>query len=681
MPGSLSDVTTSFVGRGTELERLARSLVRYRLTTLTGPAGVGKSRLALHSATADDNPAAPAVCWADLSPLPDQGRLVARIGEAVGLADHTTGLPLDPLLAYLADKEMLLVLDTCDHLVAACRDLVTRLLKAAPRVTVLATSRQPLGVPGERLLPLAPLEPDGDALALFAERAAAASPGLVPSEVRGSAAALRICRRLEGVPLALELAAARAVHLPLDMLAELVESPPPDLLDSSGPARRSRPVHHHSLRTAIGWSHELSAPRERLLWARLSVFRDRFDEKAVREVCAGGPLTEAGATEALERLVAGSVVERDAQGRYRMLGSVRRYGAMWLRELGETDALADRHARYFLELARKADLGWLGPGQATWYRTVAAAHTDLCTALDHFLSREPQLALELAGRVAFFWNCCGHLRAARSYVEQALARPHAPGADRTRALWVLGLAALLQGEHERAGELARRCELEATRGRDTEGRLSAAYLLGITHLLSGRPLAAAAAADGVLAGFGGGSPFASAALLRCLLLRVFALTALGLCDEAVQVAGELRARCFARGEYWTRSYADYQLALLALMGDKTDEAREHARSMLDAKHLLGDKYGIAMGLELLASAAAADGRGETAALVSGVSQSYWNAVGHAQRGMPELRQLREECERAARGAVGDLLYERAFEQGLEQDVLAALAHDGRVSQG
>ncbi|MFI6638671.1 ATP-binding protein [Streptomyces sp. NPDC050504] len=673
-------MTTSFVGRGTELERLEQSLVRNRLTTLTGPAGVGKSRLALHAATGDDKSPVPAICWADLSPLPDEGRFVATIGAAVGLADHTTGVPLDPLLAYLADKEMLIVLDTCDHLVAACRDLVGRLLEAAPRVTVLATSRQPLGVAGEQLLPLAPLPCEGDALTLFAERAAAASPGLTVSEVRDSTAALRICRRLEGVPLALELAAARAVHLSLEVLAELVESPPPDLLDSSGPTEPSRPVHHHSLRTAIGWSHELSAPRERLLWARLSVFRDRFDERAVREVCAGGPLTEAGATEALARLVAGSVVEKDAQGRYRMLGSVRRYGAMWLRELGETGAVADRHARYFLELARKADQGWLGPGQATWYRTVAAAHTDLCTALDHFLPREPQLALELSGRVAFFWNCCGHLRAARSYIEQALARPHAPGADRTRALWVLGLAALLQGEHERAGELARRCELEASRARDTEGRLSAAYLLGITHLLSGRPLAAAAAADSALAR-SGGSPFESAALLRCLLLRVFALTALGLTDEAVELAGELRERCFARGEYWTRSYADYQLALLALMADRPEEARVHARSMLDAKRLLGDKYGIAMGLELLASAAASDGRGETAALVAGVSQAYWSAVGHAQQGMPELRQLRAECERAARDAVGDVVYDSAFELGLEQDVLAALTHEGCATEG
>ncbi|HET6860856.1 MAG TPA: regulator, partial [Streptomyces sp.] len=201
---------------------------------------------------------------------------------------------------------------------------------------------------------------------------------------------------------------------------------------------------------------------------------------------------------------------------------------------------------------------------------------------------------------------------------------------------------------------------------------AAAYLVGLTHLMEGRPLAAYALAEHVLAA-APDSPFASASRLRCHLVQVFALTALGRLPEARSQALELRAGCLRLDEWWTRSYTDYQLSLIALFQDRADEAAAHARAMLAEKQRLGDSFGIALGLDLLAAAVAAQGDGERAAMVYGTGQAYWRNVGHPQRGTPELRAVREECEARARAAIGDLAYAQALGRGASGNPGAALA--------
>ncbi|MER5493043.1 NB-ARC domain-containing protein [Streptomyces sp. NPDC002490] len=672
MVGSTPDESTSFVGRTSELARLVDAFAGHRIVTLTGPGGVGKSRLALHAVTTGILGPPEAVAWADLSPLQDERLLAATVSDASGLADHTPRMPADALCAWLADKRMLLVLDSCEHLVDACRDLVGDLLTACPGITVLATSRQPIGIPGELRFEVGPLPRDGDALTLFVERARAAVPGIRldgPGEVEAVAA---ICRRLDGIPLALELAGAQLREGSVGEVAERLHT----ALSVLGTEEPVRPARHQSLRTAIGWSHELCAPLERLLWARLSVLRGTFDESAARAVCAGGPLNAEAVAPALAGLVAKSVVSRRGSG-FRMLDTVREYGRMWLAELGEEKAAEDRHARAFLNLVRRADDGWLGPGQAGWYRRLAAAHPDVCAALDHLLANDPHAATEMASRVGFFWACCGHLHEARGYLESVLAQYRVPGPTRTRAQWALGCCALLQGEHAKAQLLGERCAAEADRDDDLEGRRSAAYLLGITHLLSGEPAAAEQVADRALATAPDG-PFASASVLRCHLVRIFALTGAGKLDRSAREAERLRRGCVARGEYWARNYTYYQLSLIALFQDRPGEAAEYARAMLDGKRRLGDSFGIALGLDLLAAALAAGGENGPAARLAGTGLAFWRAVGHAQRGTPELGPIREECERAARAALGDASYEREFRSGIEEDASMALA---RVVRG
>ncbi|MEW1755281.1 NB-ARC domain-containing protein [Streptomyces cyaneofuscatus] len=725
--GFLPDETSSFVGRRAELARLETALATRRMTTLIGPGGVGKTRLALRAARAAADRYPDGAWWADLSPLYDDALLLPTVSDAVGLADHTLRMPVEALCEWLSDKRLLLVLDSAEHLRAPCSHLLAELLTTSPGLTVLVTSRQPLGTRGEHAVRIQPLPVDGapDALQLFEDRLRAGDPRAGLDAPGDRAAAADICRRLEGIPLAIELAAAgigrhtvaqlatrigTRFDAPVD--AEDLTASRLDLLadDSLWPRR------HRTLRTTIGWSHELCTPLERLLWARLTVLRTDFDEETAREVCTGGPLTPHDVDRALQGLVAQSVVQRDGT-RYRMLDTLREYGRMWLAELGEERAAADRHAKSFLGLARRAHEGWTGPDQITWYHTVADAHLDLCAALDHLLAHDVAGAQEMAGRVGFFWACCGHLSEARGYAQRALDAGPVEGPHRTRLQWVLGVAALLQGDFATAEKYGALCTAIALYDHDDEGMLGATYLSGLTQLMNGEPAAALEAAERVLrmtetappdggpegrratatdttseptaseptasesgasestASEPGGdsAPLESAHRLRCRLITVFALTALGRLTESGRAAAALRRSCERGGEYWTRSYADYQLALIALLQGRPEASAVHARAMLAGKHRLRDSFGIALGLDILAAAIAAQGAGAQAARVYGTGHAYWRMVGHPQRGTPELGPVRETCELQARAAVGDEAYQRAFERGQADNAEVGLA--------
>ncbi|ATY95400.1 regulator [Streptomyces cavourensis] len=735
--GFLPDETSSFVGRRAELARLDTALTTRRMTTLIGPGGVGKTRLAVRAARAAADRYPDGAWWADLSPLYDDALLLPTVSDAVGLADHTLRMPVEALCEWLSDKRLLLVLDSAEHLRGPCSHLLAELITTSPGLTVLVTSRQPLDTRGEHVVRIQPLPVDGapDALRLFEDRLRAADPHADLEAPGDRAAAADICRRLEGIPLAIELAAAgigrhtvaqlatrigTRFDAPVD--AEDLTASRLDLLadDSLWPRR------HRTLRTTIGWSHELCTPLERLLWARLTVLRTDFDEATAREVCTGGPLTPDAVDRALQGLVAQSVVQWDGT-RYRMLDTLREYGRMWLTELGEERAAADRHARSFLGLARRAHDGWTGPDQISWYHRISDTHLDLCAALDHLLAHDVTAAQEMAGLVGFFWACCGHLSEARGYAQRALGAGPVEGAHLTRLQWVLGVAALLQGDFATAEKYGALCTATALYDRDDDGMLGATYLSGLTQLMTGEPAAALEAAERVLrmtepgraegepgasgegvsgepgaSGDSGGSrpyggsgeagepelsggpgvpgasgepgvPGESAHRLRCRLITVFALTALGRLTESLPAATALRRSCERGGEYWTRSYADYQLALIALLQGRPEDSAAHARDMLAGKHRLRDSFGIALGLDILAAAIAAQGAGAQAARVYGTGHAYWRMVGHPQRGTPELGAVRENCELQARAAVGDEAYQRAFERGQADNAEVGLA--------
>ncbi|MCF3963312.1 ATP-binding protein [Streptomyces fuscigenes] len=717
MAGHLPDEASSFVGRAAELARVDRALRDgTRVVTLTGTGGVGKSRLAVRAARRAAGRYPHGACWADLSPLQNDRRLVATVSEAVGLRDHTLRGPVEALCERLAGQRLLLVLDACERVVESVAHLVADLVTAVPGLTVLATSRRPLGIRGERVVAVGPLPTEGDeeeALRLFRDRAAQAAPHAALDDAASLAAASEICRVLEGIPLAVELASARladhTVEEIADRLGSRVPAPAPVLDGVGAPAGPARfdllvdhtvwPQHHRALRTAVGWSHELCRPLERLLWARLSAFRGDFGVEDAAAVCAGGPLGEDAVAEALAGLVAQSVVQRTDTGtaaapalpavpsgtggpRHRMLATLREYGAMWLDELGTREAVADLHALHYADLVARAYAGWSGAGQVGWYHAMRDSHADLCAALNHLLATDPERATAMAGAVGFYWTCCGHLHEARLYLERCLAEDRRPRPERTRALWALGVTVVLQGDLDGARVLGERCAIAAWQDGTAESKLAACYLQGLTCLMMGRPLAAHVLTEAVLGALPG-DPFASQSLLRCHVVRVFALTALGRLPEARSAAEALRAACVAHGEYWARGYADYQLALIHLFAGDPNVAEGYARSMLGGRTALLDNFGTALGLDLLAATVAAQGDGERAAHVFGTGQAYWRTVGHPQRGTPELADVRAACERSAREAVGDAAYEEAFHLGLVAEDGSGLARAlaGRLPDG
>ncbi|PWI12969.1 regulator [Streptomyces sp. Act143] len=653
----------SFIGRAEELARVAAALTEARLVTLTGVGGVGKTRLAQHAVTHGQAAVGEDAAWADLSPLRNADLLAATVADALDLSDHTPRMPVDAICAWIADRPALLVLDSCEHLLSACRDLVGELLKGCPRLRILATSRQPLGVEGETVVEIDRMASLDEAVALFTNRAAMA--GSPVKDDAGGRLAATLCERLERLPLALELAAAQLRTMPL---AELCVAPHA-VVDLPVSPQKRVPGRHQALRTTIGWSHELCTPSERLLWARLSLLPGPFDEATACHVAGTAPLPPHEAVQALAALCDKSVVARRGET-YRMLDAVREYGRMWLAEIGDEQATADRHAQYVLNQARRAHQEWFGPAQARWYRRIGFLHADIRLAADHLLESDPAAVLELIGHVTFFWVCSGYLYEARQYLERVMRRlpVEGQGRGRVQGLWSLGVALTLQGEHDAARRIADACRGAAQAAQDAEGNARAAYLSGLLHLLEGRPLTAAALLEpsGPVPGVPHREPLTAGGAL-CRLVHVFALTGSGRLEQARQEALRLRDRCEALGEYWTRSYLDHQLALIAVMEGRAEDAVRHARAALGAKRHIGDAFGIAMVMDVLAIALTDAGRAPSAAYAFGASRRFWETVGHPQRGTPEMTPLRDQCEERLVHLLGGDDYQRVLDRAAASD--------------
>ncbi|MFE5485503.1 ATP-binding protein [Streptomyces sp. NPDC056527] len=639
-----------FVGRGQDITALVSRLRRHRLVTLVGMGGIGKSRLASQVAKGLEQDTFTSVHWAPLWSLGNTSLLTPLVADACGLSDHSPGDPVEALAARIGPRSALLVLDSCEHLLADCATLAQELLARCPALMILATSREPLGTVGESLFRVDPLPPDSDAMELFAARAAAV--GVRWDRPEDHVAAAEVCHWLEGVPLALELAAAqlreRSVHSMSQVLRDRL-----GLADT--PDSRVQPSRHRALRTTIGWSHELCEPHERLLWARLSVFHASTTVDDVVRVCRGGPLTDTVLSEALEGLARKSVVTLSGD-RVHIFDTVREYGALWLAELGETRTTADRHALRFHEVALSAEKSWWGPAQSKVYARLAACHSDLCAALEHLLATDPPRAAEMAGALGFFWACSGHLHEAAHYLEECMNLVAEPAAVTAKVCWALGVVRCLRGEYASAARLAGRAHEDAVEAADPAMFADVAYLRGLVLLLRGEPMDALGVADRALTGLRGTAP----AVARCRLVRVFALTAAGSSRMARAEAEALRADAVSAGEHWTRSYTEYQLALIALNEERSADAALHARAMLRDKRLIGDTFGLGLGLDLLAAALTALEKGREAATASGAGQLFWSMVGHPQRGTPELKPLRQHAERAARRQIGDTAYDSAY---------------------
>ncbi|WP_232376557.1 BTAD domain-containing putative transcriptional regulator [Amycolatopsis aidingensis] len=453
LPASL----TELVGRDTDARRVRELLERARLVTLVGIGGVGKTRLALAVAHELDGQLPEGVRFVELDPLPstaaDTGAaavaaVVERVGQAFGAqaaasAGHTSGRDTDPadrLAAAARCVRGLLVLDNCEHVAGAVAELVIRLLAAAPELRVLATSREPLEVGGEVLHAVEPL-PEAEAVRLFTERAAAADPEFTLDE-RATAEVSAICARLDHIPLALELAAARVRGLGLRGLAERLD----DRFAVLSGRRRDAPQRQRTLRAVIDWSWALLTGAEQAVLRRLSVCSGGCTLDAAEEICAGGPVVDrAGVLDSLSRLVDRSLVTRTANGRYRMLDSVAAYAHERLAEAGELHSVRRRHLAYYLELAEVAAPQLRGREQRAWLERLDAESANLTAAMCN--AEQTDEGLRLVDALAWFWFLRGRPDEAITAADVMLAEPG--GDPRLRAsvrVWRTGFARWSRGD-------------------------------------------------------------------------------------------------------------------------------------------------------------------------------------------------------------------------------------------
>ncbi|WP_063829500.1 ATP-binding protein [Streptomyces violens] len=689
--GNVPPEPTEFVGRRTELAVLKRLLAGSRLTTLTGVGGVGKTRLARQACETAGADYPDGIWLVELGDLQQPELVYGVVAEALPLADQTTRPLHEVLCEWLADRRLLLLFDGCEQLLPPCAQAVEVLLAAAPGVRILATSRQRLTIRGERLLrvpplPLPPLPTDAavggpeepcEAVALFVRRAAAAVPGFALTE-RNRADVEEICRRLDGIPLALELAAARLTDLPVPELLGRLQSRFEVLADDSASLSRPKSPRHRTLRTTIGWSHELCTSPERLAWARLSVFVGGFEQEAAEWVCAGKPLRAGGVAGVLSALVNKSILQQAGTTRgprYSMLDTVREYGQEWLARLGEQTRLQERHRDYYRYLARAGEREWFGPDQVAWSERLTAEHANLRGALERCLDRpDPRTALEMSGNLWFFWFGCGFLREGNHYLDRALGKKPDSGTGPARfwALLARGLVALGQGDFEAVAALHGICTSMAEQLGDPAAAAAALYLKGTHPTMTGRPAHAIALLEEANRSpdCGGGS-LAARFLIRCSMW--FAHLQLGQFDQAETTATTLHQETEERDEQWMRGYALYFLSTAALANDDPATAVRHARISLKIKWRLHDTLGAALVLDALAPAVAAIDP-ERAARLLGIADTLWRSFGLTQMGTPGLIATRQACAQRIREAIGDASYEQAYKAGLATRPEDCVAH-------
>ncbi|MFI7058294.1 AfsR/SARP family transcriptional regulator [Streptosporangium canum] len=430
--GNLPARLTSFVGRERDVARTAELLAGHRLVTLLGPGGAGKTRLSIESAEAVAGRMPDGVWLVELAPVAEPSEVPQAVFSALELRDPpppaspaTPGAiplpaardPLSRLISGLAGKRLLIVLDNCEHVVEAAAALADRVLASCPGVRVLVTSREPLGITGEMSLPVPPLGlPPGDgdpgdalgypAVRLFAERAAAVRPGYRAEDE--AAAVVRICRELDGMPLAIELAAARLRSLSAEQIAHRLDD---RFRLLTGGSRTALP-RHQTLRAVVGWSWDLLDEQERVLARRLSVFAGGAALDCAEEICSGHGLDRAEVLDVLARLVDKSLVVVQSHGaavRYRMLETIRAYAAERLAESGEQGRVRLAHAMFFTELAERSDPGLRGHGQLAVVAEMAAEHDNLSAALRWAVeAARSDLALRLVGALGWYWWLRGY---------------------------------------------------------------------------------------------------------------------------------------------------------------------------------------------------------------------------------------------------------------------------------
>jgi predicted ATPase/DNA-binding CsgD family transcriptional regulator len=655
------------VGRRDEAAEVRRLLSVGRLLTLTGPGGVGKTRLAGHVAQQVGRVFPDGVWLVPLAALQDEAFVPHAVIDALGVRSESVRPPLEVLVEYLRERQLLIVLDNCEHLPRSCAVLAAALLSATEGVRILATSRHRLGLVGEQLFEVPPLsaptpeEATGGVLAaerfpalrLFADRAAAVVPGFTLEENNQQAVA-RLCRRLDGLPLAIELAAVRVRALGVEQLVERLDDRY-QLLTGGSPVS---PPRHRTLRSAVDWSHELCTPQEQLVWAWLSVFVGGFDLAAAEAVCGGEGIDSADVLDAVAGLVDKSVLVREEFGgqvRFRLLVSLRDYGREKLDDLGEVTGTRRRHRDHFARLAVGYERNWFGPDQREITDRLRLDRDNLHAALDFCLTTqgEAQHGLRMASSLWFHWVAGGIWGQGRHWMDGALRAGARPDVALTRAMWAGALMSLV---HTRSAAVL-------------AGTASGAVPDEELAVPTPPPVPAEAFAPA-----NRGSSTASFIVLTRVELAC-TLVCRGRPEEAVPLCAEAIALCEAHGEQWARGWALRTLALAYWAVGDYERAAEHARACLRLPYTSEHAQSLARTLDLLAAAEAmaVAGAVERAGVLRGAVDRIWRDIGGNPVETLQPGRFRV-AERHARQSLGDAAYERAHRRGGELSMEEAVAY-------
>ncbi|MFN2465736.1 MAG: tetratricopeptide repeat protein [Candidatus Dormibacteria bacterium] len=455
--------TSTFVGREQELAEVARMLASARMVSLLGPGGTGKTRLAYQAAAEAVSDFPDGIWVTELAPVTEETSIPLAALRSVGLREEAGRSPTDTLVDHLRDRQALMILDNCEQVVAGAASLAQALLSKCPRLRVLVTSREPLRIPGEGAyhvpglgMPAAivPAELDvlaeTDAVRLFVTRAGEVRPGFALRPDNAADIAM-ICRGLDGLPLAIELAASRARSLSASQIRERLGR----TLDLLSRGTRGVDARQATLRGAIEWSHRLLAEGEQVLFRRLAVFAGGWQLEAAEGVCSGEGLEVDGVLDTLDSLVDKSLVAVDedekGQTRYRLLGTIRAYATECLEAAGESDPVADRHSAWYAALVAAASESPLGSTQqAGWFDRLEADHANHLAALGHLIRHADPEAVELAGRMGPFWGGRAHWLVGREQLGAALLVASGPSSARARVLGGLGIIAHSLGDFPEA---------------------------------------------------------------------------------------------------------------------------------------------------------------------------------------------------------------------------------------
>ncbi|RNM14771.1 ATP-binding protein [Nocardioides pocheonensis] len=682
----LPPALTSFVGRRRELSEARRLLTVSRLVTLTGPGGVGKTRLALEAAASVRKDFRDGVVVVELEQVTDAALVPSTVAVALGLRESAGRAPMEMLVDYLRERRLLLVLDNSEHVIDEIAALTDQLLQGCPQLRVLATSRERLDVPGEAFLPVPtlslpdadePIEPDDlleyGAVELFRDRAAAALPGWELTETNRADVG-EICRRLDGLPLAIELAAARMRALSerdmLDRLSDHLH------LLSASPRTRA-PGRQRTLRSCIEWSHGLCSTEEQLLWARVSVFAGGFELDLAEEVAAGEGLPAARVLEALTSLVDKSIViaERiDGVVRFRLLETIREFGRDQLSASGEVGRLRRSHRDAYVRLVERADADWVSPRQVGWFARLDREHANFQSALDFSLNEpgETEGALRiLAALYHFYWWGRGWAREGRHWLARALEEPGPPTVVRARALLTDASLSFADGDYETG-----RARLDAARAIeaawDDPGTAAfGAFTEGSAALFAGELATTKAVLE---EGLTLDLPDRDLKFrLDMLLSYGSALALLGDVERATWCHEEFLRITEPAGECFHRSYALWTLGLFVLQQGDQERAAELLRQSIALRRGIRDLTGLGWSEETLAWTEGGVGDHERAATLLGIADLLWEIMGRPLVTYQHLYPLHEGCERAAREALGDDRFTACFERG------RALGIDGGIS--